>query len=70
MTNTKHLIHRTIDIGSGFVMSILIQWAVFPLFDIYIDIWDNISLALIFLVFGIGRSYVFSRYIFKYNQQK
>ena len=67
MTNIKHLIHRTLDIGSGFLLSILIQYIVFPFFDIYIDVSEMIHLALIFTAIGILRSYLWSKYIFKYK---
>ena len=70
MTNTKHLIHRTLDIGSGFALSILIQHIVFPFFDIYIDESEMIHLALIFTVIGILRSYLWSKYVFKYGESK
>tara|TARA_B100001029_G_C14730963_1_gene270322 strand:+ start:303 stop:581 length:279 start_codon:yes stop_codon:yes gene_type:complete len=69
MTNIKHLIHRTLDIGSGFLLSILIQYIVFPFFDIYIDVSEMIHLALIFTVIGILRSYLWSKYIFKYKSE-
>ena len=32
MTNTKHLIHRTLDIGSGLILSIIIQLTIFPFY--------------------------------------
>ena len=70
MTNIKHLIHRTLDIGSGFLLSILIQYIVFPFFDIYIDVSEMIHLALIFRVIGILRSYLWSKYVFKYGESK
>tara|TARA_X000000368_G_scaffold418486_1_gene418369 strand:+ start:3125 stop:3400 length:276 start_codon:yes stop_codon:yes gene_type:complete len=70
MTNIKHLIHRTLDIGSGFLLSILIQYIVFPFFDIYIDVSEMIHLALIFTVIGILRSYLWSKYVFKYGESK
>ena len=70
MTNIKHLIHRTLDIGSGFALSILIQYIVFPFFDIYIDVSEMIHLALIFTVVGITRSYLWSKYVFKYGESK
>mgnify|MGYP001184060899 len=69
MTNIKHLIHRTLDIGSGFALSILIQYIVFPFFDIYIDVSEMIHLALIFTVIGILRSYLWSKYVFKYKSE-
>ena len=67
MTNSKHLLHRTLDIGSGLILSIIIQILVFPLFDIYIEVWEMFYLSLIFTVVGITRSYLWSKYIFKYK---
>jgi len=70
MTNTKHLVHRSLDIGSGLIISMIIQITVFPLFNIYIDIWAMLHLALIFTVVGITRSYLWSKYVFKYGESK
>ena len=67
MNNITHLIHRTLDIGSGLLLSIIIQITVFPFFDINIPVWDMFHLALIFTVVGIARSYLWSKYIFKYK---
>ncbi len=68
MNKTKHLLHRTLDIGSGFIIALIIQATVFPLFDLYPPIWDMIYISLIFTVVGITRSYIWSKYIFKYTQ--
>ena len=67
MTNTKHLIHRTLDIGSGLILAVIIQILVFPLYDIHINIWEMFHLSLIFMVVSIARSYLWSKYIFKYK---
>ena len=67
MTNTKHLIHRTLDIGSGLIIAVIIQILVFPLYDIHINIWEMFHLSLIFMVVSIARSYLWSKYIFKYK---
>jgi len=67
MTNTKHLIHRTLDIGSGLILAVLIQILVFPLYDIHIEIWEMFHISLIFMVVSIARSYLWSKYIFKYK---
>ena len=67
MTNTKHLIHRSLDIGSGLILSIIIQLTIFPYYGIYIDVWAMFHLALIFTVVGITRSYLWSKYVFKYK---
>jgi len=67
MTNTKHLIHRTLDIGSGLILAVIIQILIFPLYDIHIEIWEMFHLSLIFMVVSIARSYLWSKYIFKYK---
>lgn len=67
MTNTKHLVHRSLDIGSGLILSIIIQLTIFPYYGIYIDVWAMIHLAAIFTVVGITRSYLWSKYVFKYK---
>ena len=67
MTSFQHVLHRTLDIGSGFLIALLIQYLIFPFFDLYPPIWDMIQISLIFTVVGITRSYIWSKYIFKYN---
>jgi len=67
MTSRKHILHRTLDIGSGLILSIIIQILVFPLFGIHLPVWDMLHLALIFTVVGIARSYIWSKYVFKYR---
>ena len=67
MTNREHILHRSLDIGSGLILSIIIQIVVFPLFDIYIDVWAMFHIAMIFTVVGITRSYLWSKYVFKYG---
>jgi len=69
MTNKQHIIHRTLDIGSGLILSIIIQIVVFPWFGIFIDVLVMFHLALIFTVVGITRSYLWSKYVFKYSNE-
>jgi len=68
MTNSKHLLHRSLDIGSGLILSIIIQLTVFPFYGIYIEVWAMFHLAIIFMVVSIIRSYLWSKYIFRYKQ--
>ena len=67
MTNSKHLIHRSLDIGSGLILSIIIQLTIFPLYNIHIEVWAMFHLAIIFTVISIARSYLWSKYVFKYK---
>jgi hypothetical protein len=60
----KHIIESIIDVGSGFLLAILIQLFIFPLFELYPNILDSIGIALIFTVVSITRSAIW-RWYFK-----
>ena len=63
----RSLIESFIDVGSGFILAILIQLLIFPLFDLHPSILDSMGIALIFTVVSITRSWlwrmVFKRYL-------
>ena len=54
-----------IDVGSGFILAILIQMFIFPLFDLYPSILDSMGIALIFTVVSMTRSALWRRYFRK-----
>lgn len=60
----RNLIESCIDIGSGFILALLIQIYVFPLFGLYPTVLVGIKIALIFTFVSILRSW-FWRTIFK-----
>jgi len=60
----RSLIESFIDVGSGFLLAILIQIYIFPYFGLYPSILDSIGIALIFTVVSIIRSFIW-RVIFK-----
>jgi hypothetical protein len=60
----RNLIEASIDIGSGFIIALLIQFYIFPLFGLYPTISVGIKLALIFTIVSILRSW-FWRTLFK-----
>ena len=60
----RSLIESFIDVGSGFLLAILIQIFIFPLFDLYPSILDSINIALIFTAVSITRSWLW-RLIFR-----
>jgi len=62
--NVRNLIEASIDIGSGFIIALLIQLYIFPLFGLYPSILVGIKIALIFTVVSILRSW-FWRTLFK-----
>lgn len=52
----KHLLESTIDVGSGFFLTIVIQLTIFPFFGLYPTILDSIGITIIFTVVSITRS--------------
>jgi protein-S-isoprenylcysteine O-methyltransferase Ste14 len=60
----RNLIESFIDVGSGFVLALLIQIYIFPFFGLYPTIMVGIKIALIFTVISILRSW-FWRTVFK-----
>ena len=54
----RSLIESFIDVGSGFILAILIQLYIFPFFNLYPTILDSIGIALIFTVVSISRSWM------------
>jgi len=60
----QQLIESIIDVGSGFILAILIQLYIFPLFKLYPTILDTIGIALIFTFVSITRSWLW-RLVFK-----
>ena len=65
----KSLIESFIDVGSGFILAILIQLYIFPFFDLYPSVWDSIGIALIFTGVSISRSWLW-RLVFKKYDRK
>ena len=51
-----------IDVGSGFILAILIQLFIFPLFDLYPSILDSMGIALIFTVVSVTRSALWRKF--------
>ena len=62
----RSLIESFIDVGSGFILAVLIQLYIFPFFGLYPTILDSIGIALIFTGVSITRSWIW-RLVFKKN---
>ncbi len=58
-------IESFIDVGSGFILAILIQIFIFPFFGLYPSVWDSIGIALIFTFFSIIRSAIWRNFFRK-----
>ena len=61
---TRDIFESVIDVGSGFILAILIQLLIFPLFDLP-SILDSMGIALIFTVVSMTRSALWRRYFRK-----
>ena len=62
----RDIIESIIDVGSGFLLAILIQLLIFPLFGLYPTILDSMGIALIFTVVSMTRSAIW-RWLFRRN---
>ena len=58
-------IESLIDVGSGFILAILIQLYIFPFFGLFPTVWDSIGIALIFTVVSILRSAIWRNFFRK-----
>lgn len=46
----------------GFVIALVVQISVFPLFGIHIGLWDNLNITIVFTVVSVIRSYALRRF--------
>ena len=60
----KDFVQSIIDVGSGFLIAILIQIFIFPFFDLYPSMLDSLGNALIFTVVSVVRSSIW-RWLFR-----
>jgi hypothetical protein len=58
----NHFIESTIDVGSGIILSFLIQIIIFPWFGLYPTILDSLGITLIFTIVSIIRSALWRKY--------
>ena len=56
-TNFRNLIETMIDVGSGLLLSTLIQLYIFPFFDLHPTLLDSFNIAIIFTVIPMLRSW-------------
>ncbi len=57
-TNFRNLIETMIDVGSGLLLSTLIQLYIFPFFDLHPTLLDSFNIAIIFTVISMLRSWI------------
>ena len=66
----RSLIESLIDVGSGFILAILIQLLIFPIFDLRPTILDSIWIALIFTAVSITRSWLWRLIFVRYKKSQ
>jgi hypothetical protein len=64
----RSFIESFIDVGSGFILAILIQLTIFPIFHLYPSILDSIGIASIFTIVSITRSWLWRLVFTKYKK--
>ncbi len=58
----NNLLESVSDVGSGFILAIIIQLLIFPLFGLHPTILDSLGIALIFTVVSMTRSWLWRCY--------
>ena len=58
----RDILESVIDVGSGFILAVLIQMFIFPLFDLHPSIFDSMGIAIIFTVVSMTRSALWRKY--------
>ena len=65
----RNLFETFIDVGSGLILSTLIQLLIFPFFDLYPTVWESFNIAIIFTIISMIRSWIW-RTIFSNRKTK
>ena len=66
----RQLIESFIDVGSGFLLAILVQVLFFPFFGLYPTVLDSIGIALIFTGVSITRPWIWRLVFKRYDTQR
>lgn len=61
-TRLGSLIEQVLNIGSGFVLSLIVWQTVGPWFGYKVTLWDNLGITSVFTVVSIVRGYCWRRY--------
>ena len=64
-TKYQSLIESLTNILIGYLTALLSQVLIFPLFDIYVTLQDNLLIGLYFTIISLVRSYLVRRYFNK-----
>jgi membrane protein implicated in regulation of membrane protease activity len=64
-TRLSSLVEALLNIGSGFVLSLVVGQLVYPMFGFPVSVGANVQITLIFTVISIVRSYLWRRWFNK-----
>lgn len=68
-TKIQSLLESVVNIFIGFIIAVLSQIMIFPLFDIHTTTAENIEIAIYFTFVGLVRSYLLRR-MFNYLHRR
>ena len=70
MQSKKHSIYESVtNVVAGYISAILVQMIIFPIFNINTSVSENMTIALIFTVVSLIRSYVIRRMFNRYTHK-
>ena len=61
------LIEAIINVVVGYMVAVVTNMVVLPLFDIHVGLGDNMLIGLIFTAVSLGRSYLLRRIFNRYG---
>jgi hypothetical protein len=61
------LIEAIINVAVGYMVAVVTNMVVLPLFDIHVGLGDNMLIGLIFTAVSLGRSYLLRRIFNRYG---
>ncbi len=67
-TRKQSLVESLTNVAVGYIVAVLSQLAVFPLFGITVSISDNLLIGLYFTVISLVRGYLIRRYFNKQHK--
>ena len=60
-SRTMSAIETALNIGSGYVLAVITQAIIYPLYGLHTTVTENASIAMIFTVVSLVRSYIWRR---------
>lgn len=68
-SKTQSFVESLTNVSIGYMIAVLSQLVIFPLFGIYLPMQDNLLIALYFTVISLVRGYVIRRWFNKLKEK-